>query len=681
MLTPRRLTALCVGIAATTLSVLVSAANLPSATIGRFGVDTAGADLAVRAGEDFVKHSGGQWQATSQLPSDRTRWGSFDKLADKSQSDVRDILEAAAATGAKASGVERQIGDFYASFLDTAAIEARGLAPAAAGLADIAAARTHDDIARLMARADLGLPAPIDLSLSLDEKNPNRYVVAVSHGGLALPERDFYLRDDEQFKTIRSQYAQHIERLLTVAGQPEAAASARAILELETGIAQRHWPIAERRDRDKTYNARTRAQLRQLAPEFPWDAALTTAGLAGAKSVVVSEITAMAPLAQLFRATPVSTWQQYLTYHYLRQRASVLPAAIDDEVFAFFGHTLAGQPEQRARWKRAVDATNRGLGEAVGQVYVARHFTPAAKAQMQQLVENLRQAYGTRIRGVDWMSPDTKKTALLKLATFRPKIGYPDKWRDYSALQVSRGDAFGNAVRASVFEWQRQLQRLNKPTDREEWGMSPQTVNAYYNPVFNEIVFPAAILQPPFFDPAADPAVNYGAIGGVIGHEMGHGFDDQGAKSDQNGVLRAWWSDRDVAAFQKLGDRLADQYSAFEPLPGIKVNGRLTLGENIGDLGGLTVAHAAYRLTLADKPAPVLDGFSGDQRFFLSWAQVWRTLYRDQSLRNQTLSDPHSPAMYRVNGVVRNVDAWYAAFGVQPGDALYLKPEDRVHIW
>ena len=681
MPTPRWLTTLCVGITAAAVSVLCGAADSPSAAIGRFGLDIGGADPTVRAGDDFVKHAGGQWQATAQLPSDRARWGSFDKLGDKSQSDVREILDAAAAGNSKTRSVERQIGDFYASFLDTAAIEARGLAPAAAGLAAIAAARTHEDVARLMARADLGLPAPIDLSLSLDEKNPERYVVAVSHGGLALPERDFYLRDDEQFKTIRSQYAQHIERLLTVAGQAEPAASARAILDLETGIAQRHWPIAERRDRDKTYNARTRLQLRQLAPEFPWDAALSTAGLAGAQSVVVSEITAMAPLAQLFRATPVSTWQQYLTYHYLRQRASVLPAAIDDEVFAFFGHTLAGQPEQRARWKRAVDATNRGLGEAVGQVYVARHFTPTAKAQMQQLVENLRQAYGERIRAVDWMSPDTKHTALLKLATFRPKIGYPDKWRDYSALQVTRGDAFGNAVRASVFEWQRQVKRLNKPTDREEWGMSPQTVNAYYNPVFNEIVFPAAILQPPFFDPAADPAVNYGAIGGVIGHEMGHGFDDQGAKSDQHGVLRAWWSEQDVGEFKKLGDRLADQYSAFEPLPGIKVNGRLTLGENIGDLGGLTVAHAAYRLSLANAPAPVLDSFSGDQRFFLSWAQVWRTLYRDQSLRNQTLSDPHSPAMYRVNGVVRNVDAWYAAFGVQPGDALYLAPADRVRIW
>jgi putative endopeptidase len=532
-----------------------------------------------------------------------------------------------------------------------------------------------------MARPDLGLPAPIDFGIAVDRKDPDRYVVTAHHGGLALPDRDFYLRDEAQFLTIRGQYREHLERLLTLAGQPDAAASARTILALETEIAKLHWPRAERRDRDKTYNPETRAQLASLAPGFPWDAALEAAGLGAVPEVIVAELTAMGPLAELFRTTPVESWRAYLRYHYLRQHAALLPTALDQEVFAFFGHTLNGQPEQRARWKRAVEATNGALGEAVGQLYVARYFPPASKAAMLALVAHLRRAYAARIAALPWMSAETKQAAAEKLATFRPKIGYPDHWRDYAALEVRRGDAFGNATRAAVYEWRRDSDRLGKPTDRDEWHMTPQTVNAYYNPAFNEIVFPAAILQPPFFDPAADIAVNYGGIGGVIGHEMGHGFDDQGSKSDAHGVQRPWWNQQDVAAFQSLTTRLADQYSAFEPLPGIKVNGRLTLGENIGDLGGLTVAHEAYHLALGKHRAPVLEGLTGEQRFFLSWAQVWRNVERTESLRNRLLSGPHSPDQYRVNGVVRNVDAWYEAFGIKPSDALYLPPAERVHIW
>ncbi|MFO0509221.1 MAG: M13 family metallopeptidase, partial [Gammaproteobacteria bacterium] len=360
---------------------------------------------------------------------------------------------------------------------------------------------------------------------------------------------------------------------------------------------------------------------------------------------------------------------------------TVLPQALDDEVFAFYGKQLNGQPEQRPRWKRGVDAVDGALGEAVGQVYVERHFSPESKAQMSALVENLRKAYAQRIRALPWMTEETKKVALEKLAAFRPKIGYPDRWRDYSALEVSASDAFGNAQRAELFEWRRSIAKLDKPTDRDEWGMTPQTVNAYYSPVFNEIVFPAAILQPPFFDPAADPAVNYGAIGGVIGHEMGHGFDDQGSKSDARGVLRTWWNERDETAFKQLGDRLAEQYSQFEPLPGLRLNGRLSLGENIGDLGGLSVAFEAYRLSLEGRRASVVDGMTGEQRFFHGWAQVWRTLFREQRLRNQIMTGPHSPAEFRVNGVVRNIDAWYEAFDVKPGDKLYLPPEQRVRIW
>ncbi len=669
--------------AALTAAATLAAAPAPAPVIGRYGLDLAGGDPSVRPGEDFNRYASGRWMATTTLPADRSSWGTFARLREESDAHVHEILEAAAAAGDQARGVERQIGDYYASFLDATAIDARGLAPARPGLDAIAAARNHEDIARLMARPDLGLPAPIDFFIGVDLKNPDRYIVFVSHGGLALPDRDYYLRDDAQFATVRGQYREHIARLLALAGDSDAdaAAGAQTILALETEIARRHWARADRRDRDKTYNPATRAALLDLAPEFPWDAALAAAELGAVQDVVVREATAMAPLGELFRATPVAAWQAYLRYHYLRSNAALLPAAIDNEVFDFYGHKLNGQPEQRARWKRAVEATNGALGEAVGQLYVAKYFPPASKAQMLALVENLRSAYAERIRNVPWMTPETKAAAAGKLATFRPKIGYPDHWRDYSALEVRRGDAFGNRARATLFEWHREAARLGKPTDRDEWRMTPQTINAYYNPTFNEIVFPAAILQPPFFDPAAETAVNYGAIGAVIGHEMGHGFDDQGAKSDARGVLHAWWGAGDVAAFQKLTTRLADQYSGFEPLPGIKVNGRLTLGENIGDLGGIEAAHQAYHLALGSHRAPVLEGLTGEQRFFLAYAQVWRTLYRDESLRNLVMSDPHSPGQYRVNGVVHNVDAWYEAFGVKPGEPLYLPPAERVHIW
>ncbi len=505
--------------------------------------------------------------------------------------------------------------------------------------------------------------------------------MVITHAGLGLPDREYYRRSDGEFPATRAAYEAHIARMLTLANIPNAPAKARAVVALETQIAERHWPAERRRERAQTYNKRTRAQVLAIAPNFPWEAGFETAGLGAVRDFVVAELDAMRPLADLVMATPVDTWRSYLAYHYLHNSAHILPTPIDDENFAFHGTTLNGQPQQRERWKRAVDALDGALGEAVGEIYVSRHFQESAKRQMEQLVENLRTAYGRRIDQLTWMSAETKVAAREKLATFRPKIGYPDTWRDYSALDIRANDAFGNARRAAVFEWNRNVSRINERTDREEWGMTPQTVNAYYNPVFNEIVFPAAILQPPFFDPNADAAVNYGAIGGVIGHEMGHGFDDQGAQSDAQGVLRQWWNDGDIARFRVLGDRLAAQYDAFEPLPGIRVNGRLTLGENIGDCGGLQVAHEAYRVSLNGATPPAIGGVTGEQRFFLGWGQVWKTLIRDARLRNQVLSDPHSPAQYRVNGVVRNLDAWYAAFDVQPSDALYLAPADRVQIW
>jgi putative endopeptidase len=660
------------------------AASAAGPQIGSWGYDLAGKDLSVRPGDDFFRFSGGRWLQTQQLPADKTRYGTFDILADRAEADARRIIEELAAAPAAPGTASRKVGDFYNAYLDTAAIDRRGLAPLASGLKLIRAARTHGDIARLMARPDLPLNGPIGAGVSIDQKNPDRYIVVVSHAGLGLPEREYYLRDDEQFRQIRSQYRAHMARLLELGGLARgksALASADRIIALETEIAKRHWPIAQRRERDQTYNLKSRAELVALLAGYPVDASLDAAGLGDVREFIVRELSAMQPLAQLFQQTPVKVWREYLGYHYLRGTAQVLPQPIDAEVFDFFGRVLNGQPEQRPRWKRAVDAVNGTLGEAVGQVYVQRHFPPDSKRQMLELVENVRKAYAQRIRALPWMTDETKQVALEKLAAFRPKIGYPDKWRDYSKLEVRADDAFGNLQRAAVFEWQHDLERLGGPTDRDEWFMTPQTVNAYYNPVFNEIVFPAAILQPPFFDPAADPAVNYGGIGGVIGHEMGHGFDDQGAKSDARGVLRTWWNARDEQAFKALGDRLVEQYSQFEPLPGLRLNGRLSLGENIGDLGGLSVALEAYRLSLGGQPAAVIDGLTGEQRFFHGWAQVWRTLFRDQRLRNQIMTGPHSPAEFRVNGVVRNIDAWYEAFDVKPGDRLYLPPEQRVRIW
>lgn len=655
-------------------------ASAAKAQIGPWGLDLAAGDRSVKPGDDFYRYADGKWLDTTQIPLDRTSWGSFVELADRSERQVREIVEALPADAPPGS-TEQKAGDFYRAYLDTAAIEQKGLSPALPGLQAIAAARTHEQLADLMGRPDLSLKAPVGVGITTDQKNPDRYIVVILQSGLSLPDRDYYLKDDPVLTNLRAKYKTHIERMLSLAGEQNAAAEAASILDIETRIAKVHWPAAKRRERDLTYNLRTRTELDQLSPGFPWQPLLAAQGLDGQAEFVVRELDAVQALSALFKQIPVERWQAYFKYQYLAANADVLPAAFDAERFDFYGHILNGQPQQRERWKRAVAALNGGLGEVTGELYVQKYFPPEAKQKVVALVENLRLAYSSRIRQLPWMSAETKKVALEKLAAFRPKIGYPDKWRDYSALQVVPGDAFGNKTRADVFEWNRQLERLGKPTDRDEWHMTPQTINAYYNPTFNEIVFPAAILQPPFFDAHADAAINYGGIGGVIGHEMGHGFDDQGSKSDARGVLRTWWLPEDDQAFRKRVDSLAAQYDQFEALPGLNVNGRLTLGENIGDLGGLSVAYEAYHISLHGKKAPVLDGFTGDQRFFLSWAQVWRSLYRDEQLRTLVMSNPHSPPKFRVNGPVRNLDAWYSAFHVEAGDRLYLPPEDRVRIW
>lgn len=680
--------ALCMFVAACSRSPQDEAASnaryrppvAPAAKIGAWGFDLAGMDTTVKPGDDFYRYANGKWLEANQIPLDLTNWGAFTKLAVETEVQVHDIVEALP-KDAQIGSAEQKVHDFYQSFLDVAAINQAGMTPAAAGLRAIAAAQNHADIATLMGRPDLGLDTPIDIGVTVDEKNPDRYIVVIGQGGLGLPDRDYYLKKDSRLAEIRKKYVAHIGRMLQLAGEADSAQQAQTVLDVETKIAQKHWPIEKRRERELTYNLRTREQLDAMAQGYPWQALLAAGDLQDQQEFVVAELDAVQSLAAQFTAAPVERWHSYLKYHYLATHAAVLPAAFDEERFDFYGRTLNGQPQQRDRWKRAVQSLNSAVAEVVGQLYVQKHFPPDSKEKMLELVENLRLAYAKRIRGLTWMSAETKKVAIEKLGAFRPKIGYPDRWRDYSALLIRSGDAFGNQVRARVFNWQYEVNRLGKPTDRNEWFLAPHIVNAYYNPTFNEIVFPAAILQPPYFDPHADPAINYGGIGGVIGHEMGHGFDDQGAKSDANGVLRTWWQPQDEVAFKKLVDALVTQYGSYEPLPGLKLNGRLTAGENIGDLGGLTVAYQAYHMSLKEQAPPELNGFSGDQRFFLAWAQAWRELQRDESLRNQVLSNPHSPALFRVQGVVRNMDEWYQAFAVQPQDKLFLPAEQRVRIW
>jgi putative endopeptidase len=660
------------------LSTFALAAS-DSPTVGPFGLDLTAQDPSVRPGDDFYRYANGHWLDTAKIPVDRTGWGTFDALSEEASERVRKLIQELPAN-APLGSLPQKVGDYYRAYLDQSAINAAGLKPARLALNAIAAARSYPDIATLMGRPDLGLESPIGFGIGVDEKNPDRYLVDVAESGLGLPDRDYYLKTDTKFQTIREQYRAHLAKMLSLAGESDTDAKAVRILELETHMAAYHWPRAKLRERDLTYNLRALPDLKQAAPAFPWREFFAPAGLADREEFDVAEPDAVEALAKLFTTVPVQVWQSYLEVHYLDSVAAVLPQAFDDERFDFFGRKLNGQEQQRPRWKRAVSAVDGALGEAVGKLYVEAYFPPAAKAHALELVENLRKAYEARFERVPWMSSTTRKVAEEKLAAFRPKIAYPDKWRDYSALEVRSDDALGNEMRASVFEWNRELKRIDQPTDRGEWDMTPQTINAYYNPTFNEVVFPAAILQPPFFDPKADPAVNYGAIGGIIGHEMGHGFDDQGAKSDAKGVLHTWWLPEDTAAFKTLVDKLAAQYDRYEAA-GAHVNGRLTLGENIGDLSGVTVAYQAYHLSLHGKTAPVLNGLTGDQRFFLAWAQGWRELIREEALRNQVMTDPHSPAQFRVNGVVRNVDAWYPAFNIKPGDRLYLSPEERVHIW
>ncbi|MGK6319853.1 M13 family metallopeptidase [Sphingomonas sp. DT-204] len=643
--------------------------------IGTFGLDTSGMDRSVAPGDDFYDYANGTWDRRTQIPADRASYGMFHVLQDRSLEQTRAILEEAARQpGSK-------IGDYYASFMDEAAAEAKGIAPIKPWLAAIAGAKDKTALVTEAARLQrAGIGGFFGIGVTQDAKEPEKYIVMAHQSGLTLPDRDYYLKDDPKLESIRTAYKAYLAQLLTMAGEANGAARANAVFELEKQIAAVHWTRIENRDEDKTYNRWLTADFESKAPGYPWHAYAAALGVPAQPYYIVSQPSAVTAEAKIFAATPVEVLRDFYTIRVLDGFAPYLNAAFDKAEFAFNGTILSGQPEQRPRWKRGVALVSAGLGEAVGQVYVARYFPPESKAAIDELVKNLRAAMGERLQKLEWMAPETKQKALTKLAAFTPKIGYPDTWRDYSALRIDRGDLVGNVARASEFEYQRDLNKLGKPIDRGEWFMTPMTINAYANPPMNEIVFPAAILQPPFFDPHADPAINYGGIGAVIGHELSHHFDDQGRKYDPSGKLAEWWTPQDVARFKSFTDKLVKQYDAYEPLPGQHVQGALTLGENIADLAGLTVAHEAYRKSLNGKPAPVIDGLTGDQRFYLGWAQVWRSKYREPILRQQLLSDPHSPGPERV-ATVRNLDPWYDAYKPKPGEKLYLAPDQRVRIW
>jgi endothelin-converting enzyme/putative endopeptidase len=666
-------------LATASLAAVAAPVSAAKPVYGDWGYDAAAMDKSVKPGDDFWAYVNGTWDKTHQIAADRASAGPFVTLADGAEKDVRQIVEQLA-SNPNGDHLSQQIGDYYASFMDTAAIEAAGTAPLKPYLAEIDAAKTRQQLLALFIKP--GFAAPIDLGPAPNFKNPDVYAVFTGQATLGLPSREYYLEDNAKMKAHRAAYRDYIVTIEKLAGLPGGEAAADRIIALETELSKVQWPAAERRDIDKIYNPMTVAQLQKLAPQFDWASTLAKSGLGNPKTVIVTEPSAVAGAGKILASTPLSTWKEWLAFRFVSDHASVLPKAIDDARFAFYSKELNGVQQQRERWKRGVAAVNGALGEGVGQIYVKTHFPPSSEAQMKELIGNLEDAYRERISSNQWMDEATRKAALEKLAAFEPRIGHPVKYIDYSSMDVVKGNPLANAMAAADFSWKLALKRYPKPVDRTLWGMFPQTINAYYNPLANQITFPAAILQAPFFDPNADAAANYGAIGAVIGHEMGHGFDNEGRKFDPQGKLRDWWSPEAAKSFTTKTDALVAQYNSFKPFPDLALNGKLTLGENIGDLSGVEAAYAAYKKYEAKHgEAPVIDGLTGDQRFFLAYAQAWQTKVREDAARQYALTDPHSPAMFRVNGIVRNVDAWYKAFNIPPGDKLYLPPEQRVHIW
>ena len=657
----------------------------------RSGIDLTALDPAVRPQDDLYRHVNGRWIESYEIPPDRAMDGAFRALHDQAEEQVRAIIEelgAAVADGsAPQAGPAAQVGALYASFMDTATVERLGVEPLAEELAAIDGATTPEALTTVLgALQRTGGAGALGFWVDNDAKDPERYVVYLHQGGLGLPDESYYR--DEQYAAVLAQYRPHVARMLGLLGVSDAEAQADLVVDLETRLAQAHWDVVRDRDADLTYNPMTLAELAARAPGFDWAAWADALGVpAGAMdALVVREPDVAEALARLWRELPAAAWQAWLRYHLVSARAPYLSDAVVEANFDFYGRVLTGATQVRDRWKRGVSLVQGALGEAVGQVYVDRHFPPAHKDRMLGLVGHLVEAYRESISGLAWMGEETRAKALAKLDAFTPKVGYPDRWKSYEGLEVRGDDLVGNVRRSYAYEQDRELAKIGKPVDRDEWFMTPQTVNAYYNPGMNEIVFPAAILQPPFFDPDAEDAVNFGGIGAVIGHEIGHGFDDQGSKYDGAGRLEDWWTEADRAEFEKRTRALVEQYSAFSPaqLDGSHhVNGELTIGENIGDLGGLSIALKAYRIALGRplEEAPVIDGLTGLQRVLLGWAQVWQAKGRDEETIRRLATDPHSPNEFRCNGVLRNVDEFYAAYDVAPGDALYLAPEERVRIW
>jgi putative endopeptidase len=649
---------------------------------GTWGFDIAGMDRNVKPGDDWFRFVNGSWAAHTAIPGDRTSWGGFAILRDLSEARIRGLLQSYSPTDA-AHPDRAKAAILYRAYMDEAAAERLDAAPLLARLAPIQAARTRDDIARIMGQSVGGFGGSFfGPGVSDDAKQPDIYALYLRQGGLGLGDREQYL--DPKFKEQVEHYRAYVARMLGLAGWQDPEKSADRVLALETRLAEAHWTRAQNRDRDKTYNLMTLKELQEKVPGFPWATWWQAAGIGKAERAIVAQNTAFPKIAQVFADTDMDTLKAWEAFRMTDELSPLLSKRFVDARFEFRNHFLNGQQQQQPRWKRGVGFAEAAVGEGIGRDYVAKYFPPESKAKMDALVGNLRVALAGRIRNLAWMAPETKQEALAKLSHFNVKIGYPDKWRDYSALQIVPGDLVGNAERAARFEWNYRRNRMGNPVDKAEWGMTPQTVNAYYNSVKNEIVFPAAILQPPFFDPKADPAVNYGGIGGVIGHEISHGFDDQGRKSDGEGRLRDWWTKADAQKFEAQATRLGAQYEAyvFPELPaGMHINGRASMGENIGDLGGIHIAMDAYHASLGGKPAPVIDGFTGDQRVFLGWGQVWRTLQRPEALRQQLVGDPHSPGQVRSVAPLRNMDLWYQTWGIKPGDKQYIAPEDRVRIW
>ena len=635
----------------------------------------------VKPGDDFNAYVNGQWIDTVTIPADKAGYGIGTILNDQSQEHVKAIIELSAEGDFAKGSDEQKVGDLYHSYMDMETRNARGVSPMRGEFEKIDAISSYDDLAVYFAEANkVGFAMPFVLQQYADFKNPNTYMMYIYQAGLGLPDREYYFTGDARSEEIRQKYVAHVATMLDMAGIGNGDA-AETIMKLETRLAAEHMKKEQTRDMVALYNKIPTPELPELMPNFNWDAYLTEAGIPDIDGLVVMQLDYVRALDGIITGTGLETWKTYLKWAALNASGTLLTEDLDKQNFEFYSKTLQGTEQPLPLWRRGVNAVNANLGEVVGKVYVKEHFPPEAKERMLELVNNLLKAYEVSIRELDWMTEETKAQALDKLSKFTPKIGYPDIWKDYTALEIDKDDLVGNMQRSALVVYQQQLEKQKGPVQKHEWQMTPQTVNAYYNPPLNEIVFPAAILQPPFFDLYAEDAVNYGAIGAVIGHEIGHGFDDSGSTFDGDGVLRNWWTESDSAEFKKRTAKLVEQYSSFKPFEDLNVNGEFTLGENIGDLGGLSIALLAYEIALDGKEAPVMDGFTGEQRVFLGYAQAWRYKYREESLRTQIATDPHSPRMYRVNGVVRNVPAFYRAFDVQEGDALYLAPAERVKIW